>query len=93
VMLPAVLRYNESANAQRQALVAEAFGRPGEPAWKIVHEFVAGLGLPRSLAEVGVTAERFETVAKAAMLDHYLHTNPRPIHGVGDVMEILRMAA
>ena len=27
VMLPAVLRYNESANAERQALVSEAFGR------------------------------------------------------------------
>jgi hypothetical protein len=37
--------------------------------------------------------DRFETVAKAAMLDHYLHTNPRPIHGVEDVMDILRMAA
>ena len=93
VMLPTVLRYNESANADRQALVSEAFGRPGEPAWKVVHEFIAGLGLPRSLAEVGVTADNFETVAKAAMLDHYLHTNPRPIHGVEDVMEILRMAA
>jgi maleylacetate reductase len=93
VMLPAVLRYNEAANADRQALVAEAFGRAGEPAWRVVHEFVAGLGLPRSLAEVGVTAEQFPTVAKAALLDHYLHTNPRPIHGVDDIMEILRMAA
>jgi alcohol dehydrogenase class IV len=88
-----VLRYNETANADRQALVAEAFGRAGEPAWRVVHEFVAGLGLPRRLADVGVTEDRFETVAKAAMLDHYLHTNPRPIHGVEDVMDILRMAA
>ncbi|MSO99479.1 MAG: maleylacetate reductase [Acetobacteraceae bacterium] len=93
VMLPAVLRYNESAIADRQALISEAFGRPGEPAWKVVHEFVASLGLPRHLAEVGVTPDKFETVAKAAMLDHYLHTNPRPIHGVEDIMEILRMAA
>jgi maleylacetate reductase len=93
VMLPSVLRYNESANADRQALVSEAFGRPGEPAWRVVHEFIAGLGLPRSLAAVGVTPEKFETVAKAALLDHYLHTNPRPIHGVDDIMEILRMAA
>jgi maleylacetate reductase len=93
VMLPPVLRYNESANGDRQAMVAEAFGRPNEPAWRVVHEFVASLGLPRSLAEVGVTPEKFETVAKAAMLDHYLHTNPRPIHGVSDIMDILRMAA
>ncbi len=93
VMLPAVLRYNESANADRQALVSEAFGRAGEPAWRVVDEFVSGLGLPRSLAAVGVGPERFETVANAAMLDHYLHTNPRPIHGVADIMDILRMAA
>jgi len=93
VMLPAVLRYNESANADRQALVSHAFGRAGEPAWRVVDEFVAGLGLPRSLSAVGVTADKFETVAKAALLDHYLHTNPRPIQGVEDIMDILRMAA
>jgi maleylacetate reductase len=93
VMLPAVLRYNESANADRQKMVSEAFGRAGEPAWRVVHEFVSGLGLPRSLAEVGVTEEKFATVAKAALLDHYLHTNPRPIHGVEDIMDILRSAA
>jgi maleylacetate reductase len=93
VMLPTVLRYNESANGERQAKVAAAFGRPGEPAWRVVGEFIAGLGLPRSLGAVGVTEDRFETVAKAALLDHYLHTNPRPIHGIDDIMKILRMAA
>ncbi len=93
VMLPAVLRYNENANADRQALVSQAFGRAGEPAWRVVDEFVAGLGLPRSLSAVGVTADKFETVAKAALLDHYLHTNPRAIHGIEDIMDILRMAA
>jgi maleylacetate reductase len=93
VMLPAVLRYNESANADRQAMISDAFGRPGEPAWRVVHEFVAGLGLPRGLGAVGVTEDMYETVAKAAMLDHYLHTNPRPIHGVDEIMDILRMAA
>jgi alcohol dehydrogenase class IV len=59
----------------------------------VVGDFISGLGLPRSLGAVGVTPDRFATVAKAAMLDHYLHTNPRPIHGVEDVMEISRMAA
>jgi alcohol dehydrogenase class IV len=59
----------------------------------VVGDFIAGLGLPRGLGAVGVTEDRFETVAKAALLDHYLHTNPRPIHGIDDIMEILRMAA
>jgi maleylacetate reductase len=93
VMLPAALRWNAPANADRQALVSEAFGQPGRPAWEVVAGFIAGLGMPRSLAQVGVTEERFETVAKAALLDHYLHTNPRPVRGIGDIMEILRLAA
>jgi maleylacetate reductase len=93
VMLPFVLKYNETANADRQALVSEAFGRRGEPAWRVVDEFISALGLPRSLAAVGVTEDEFRTVAEAAMLDHYLHTNPRPIRAIDDILEILRMAA
>jgi maleylacetate reductase len=93
VMLPWVMRYNQDANPERQALVAEAMGHPGRPAWEVLDAFIAGLGLPRTLAAVGVTEDRFETVAQAALLDHYLHTNPRPVHGVQDIMEILRMAA
>ncbi len=93
VMLPNVLRYNEAAIADRQALISEAFGRPNEPAWKVVGEFIESLGLPRTLSAVGVGPEKFETIAKAALLDHYLHTHPRPIHGIGDILDILKMAA
>ena len=93
IMLPTVLKWNESVNADRQALVAEAFGQAGRSASDVVHDFVSGLGLPRSLAAVGVTPDRFETVARASLLDHYLHTNPRPVHGIEDIMEMLRMAA
>jgi maleylacetate reductase len=92
VMLPYVLRYNEPANAARQAMIAAAMGRPGARAADVVHEFIAGLGLPRTLAAVGVGPERFERIAEAALLDHYLHTNPRPIGGKADILEILRMA-
>lgn len=93
VMLPTVLRYNESENGERQAMVAAAMGRPGERACDVVHDFVAGLGLPRSLAAVGVGPEKFETIARAALLDHYLHTNPRKINSAQDIIEILRMVA
>lgn len=87
------MRYNLPANADKQALVAAAMGQPGWPAADVLHAFIAGLGMPRTLSAVGVTPDRFETVAKAALLDHYLHTNPRPIHGAEDIMEILRAAA
>jgi maleylacetate reductase len=93
VMLPAVLRWNEVANAARQKLVAEAMGVPDQPAWQALDIFIAGLGLPRTLAAVGVTDAQFATVARAAMLDHYLHRNPRPVRGEADVLEILRLAA
>ncbi len=93
VMLPYAMRYNLPANADKQALVAEAMGHPGRPAADVLHDFIAGLGMPRTLSAVGVTPDRFETIAKAALLDHYLHTNPRPIHSADDIMEILRAAA
>ena len=93
IMLPFVMRYNEPVNADRQALVADALGRPGVPAWQALHDLISGLGLPRSLSAVGVTEAQFGTIAKAALLDHYLHTNPRPIHGVEEILAILRMAA
>jgi maleylacetate reductase len=93
VMLPYVMRYNLPANADKQALVAEAMGHPGRPAWEVLHEFIAGLGMPRTLSAVGVTPDKFETIAKASLLDHYLHTNPRPIHGADQIMEILQAAA
>ncbi|MEI7713325.1 MAG: iron-containing alcohol dehydrogenase [Rhodospirillales bacterium] len=93
VMLPHVMRYNHSANADKQALVAEAMGQLGRPAADILHEFIAGLGMPCTLSAVGVAPDRFEAVARAALLDHYLHTNPRPLHGISDILEILHAAA
>jgi len=93
VMLLAVLRWNVGVNADRQALVAEAMGRPGVPAAEVVAEFVAGLGLPRTLAEVGVGADDYALVAQNALHDRWLHTNPRPVGGAEDVLEILRLAA
>ena len=93
IMLPTVLRYNESVNADRQATIAAAMGQPGARAADVVGDFIAGLGLPRSLSAVGVGAEQFDRIAEAALLDHYLHTNPRKIAGKQDIMDILRMAA
>ena len=42
VMLPHVLRFNASVNADRQALVSEALGRPGTPAADAVALLIAG---------------------------------------------------
>ena len=51
------------------------------------------MGMPRTLAEVGVTRDQFKVIAENAMHDRCIHANPRPIKGPGDVMEILELAA
>ncbi len=93
VMLPHVLDYNAAVNGERQAAMAEALGRPGVPASEVVHDLIAGLGLPRSLAEVGVGGHDFELIARNTMNDSWTYSNPRKIAGPEDVMEILRAAA
>jgi len=93
VMLPHVLRYNRAANAQRQALVADAMGHPGKDAADVITALLVELGLPRSLREVDVTRERFDAVAEHTMHDEWLHANPRRITTPGEVLEILEAAA
>ena len=63
IMLPHVLRFNASVNADRQALVSEALGRPGEPAADVVADLVAGLGLPGRLRDAGVKQDQLDQIA------------------------------
>jgi len=93
VMLPNVLRFNAPVNGERQALVSEAFGRAGEAAADVVGEFIAALGMPRTLRDVSVTPDLFDLIAKNSLHDRWLHTNPRKIDGAADVVKILEMAA
>ncbi|MCB1743081.1 MAG: iron-containing alcohol dehydrogenase [Gammaproteobacteria bacterium] len=93
VMLPAALRWNLSVNAEQQARVSAAMGRPGEPAADVVEALVRELGQPTRLSEVGVDASQFERIAQHAMHDRYIHTNPRPITSPAQVLEILALAA
>lgn len=93
VMLAPVLRYNRSVNHERQKLVAEAMGHPGEDAADVIAAFVAGLGQPGRLTDVGVTREQFPMIAEHAMHDAWLHSNPRKITSVEQVYEILESAA
>jgi maleylacetate reductase len=93
VMLPAVMRWNKSANAERQAQVAAAMGHPNEDAGDVLDEFIRGLGMPRSLREVNVTAEHFGRIAQQAMATPWVPRNPRKIEGPAQVREILDMAA
>lgn len=93
VMLPAVMRWNKSANADRQAMVAEAMGEPGKDAGDALDAFIRGLGLPRSLHDVGIGPEHFDNIAEQAMRTNWVPRNPRKIDGPAQVREILLLAA
>src|SRR5215212_7514445 len=69
VMLPAVLRWNLSANADRQKRVSEAFGKPEMAAADLVAGLVKTLGLPTTLHAVGVGKDRFREIAEKSMHD------------------------
>ena len=93
IMLPAVMQWNKPVNAARQDLVATAMGRPGEDAALVLHEFIGGLGMPRSLAAVDVGPEQFNRIAEQAMGTPWVPRNPRPIPTPAEVREILEIAA
>ena len=93
VMLPHVLRFNRSANAARQRMVAAALGRPGEEAADVIAELIAELGMPRRLADVGIGQDRFALIATNVMHDRWLHTNPVKIESPEQVLQILESAA
>jgi len=93
VMLPSVMRWNKSANGERQALVANVMGHPGEDAADVLDRFIRGLGMPRSLGEVRVGKEHFDAIAKQAMATPWVPRNPRRIDGPAQLREILELAA
>ncbi len=93
IMLPAVMRWNKSVNAERQALVAAAMGHPGEDAADVLDAFIAGLGMPRSLGAVNVGVAGFDRIAEQAMGTPWVPRNPRRIDGPAQVREILELAA
>jgi maleylacetate reductase len=93
VMLPSVVRWNKSVNADRQALVAAAMGQPGKDAGDVLDAFIRGLGMPRSLQDVRIGPEHFDRIAEQAMATPWVPRNPRKIDGPAQVREILLLAA
>ena len=93
ILSPTVLAWNAEHDARRQARILQCLGGGQATAAAALDAFVRGLGMPRTLAEVGVSEAQFGQVAAYAMHDLWLRTNPRPIRGEADVLSILRMAA
>jgi alcohol dehydrogenase class IV len=92
VMLPSVLRWNRSVNAQQQATVAQAMGVKDDDAATAVATLVETLGQPGRLRDVGVSRDHYEAIAAGAMQNVFVRSNPRPITDPKQIEEILDMA-
>lgn len=92
ILMPHVMRFNNSVVAHRHVLIGEAMGDRNADAADLVARLIESLGVPRTLREVKVTTdEQIEAVAQAAMHDPWIRTNPREVE-VGDVRGILAAA-
>ena len=93
VTLPSVLRFNKPATADKQRSISEALGAPDREAADLVADLIDDLGMPSRLHLVGVKREDFPLAARNAMLDRWVHSNPRKLSGPEDVVKILEDAA
>ena len=92
VLLPAVLRWNESVDGERQATIADTLGRPNQSASMAVTELIRDLGLPSRIRDVGVDKSLLPAIADYAINNSWMGKNPRPVVSTDEAMEILEMA-
>lgn len=79
VMLPHVMRYNVSATAEKQALIADALGHHGGKAADAMASLIADLGQPTRLRDVGVREDQLDQIAEGALQNHWVQANPVPL--------------
>jgi len=86
LFLPAVVRFNASAESivreHRLDRMAHAMGLAGcdgegQAVANAIREMNARLGLPKGLAELGVTRDLYPRIIDGALADHCHKTNPR----------------
>jgi alcohol dehydrogenase class IV len=79
IVLPSVLRFNESAAEAKFGRMRRALGLPeGADLALFFRELARRLGLPPNLGSIGVPRERIPGLAKSAAKDFSARTNPRP---------------
>lgn len=92
ILLPHVLRFNADHAADEIARVHAAVGVPvGQAVHDWLFAFVAGIGLPTRLGDLGVSDDVLPAMAKKASMDHLSATNPRPATA-DDYLTLLRQA-
>ena len=93
VMLPAVLKWNESFNKEKQRWIANALGRPNLTASEAVGELISDLSLPRTLKDVGIKEDQWEKIADYGLKHPTVLSNPKPIEKKDDILKILELAS
>ncbi|MGE3774008.1 MAG: iron-containing alcohol dehydrogenase [Gammaproteobacteria bacterium] len=101
VMMVPTMEFNREHVGARQAWIArcmdvdvaglapDAAAAAGRDA---VRRLVRDLELPQRLREVGVSRDDFAALARDALEDLIVATNPRPVRGVDDVVAVLESA-
>ena len=92
VMLPHVMRWNLEATKAKQADIAKTMGRNDGDAAAAVGALIASLGLPTRLRDMNVQKDQFEQIARGALENLWVRTNPRPIKSADDLVQLLENA-
>lgn len=85
VVLPYVMRFNQTAIAGRMPPVARALGLPDSSFGAVLEwvlRFRERLGIPGTLAELGVGGDRAEEVGRLGEIDPPAASNPVPVAAV-----------
>jgi len=99
-LLPHVLRFNLPAAPHIQVELARSMGLDAVEAGETtceeiaarVEELIRNLGLPQSLAELGVRESDFPTIAGNVLADFVTASNPRTVTESGELVGILAAA-
>lgn len=105
ILLPAVCKFNEGVNKERQARVLKVLWDNVEVAHLLkirglsrkadlgdaLDKVIGELGMPRSLKDKGIGRDQLPTLAKNSLDDWWIKTNPIPITEEPQVMQILEM--
>jgi alcohol dehydrogenase class IV len=92
IMLPHVMRWNLEATRAAQARIAAALGRTDGDAAAAVGALVERLGLPTRLRDLNVGRDQLAAVARGALENMWVKTNPRPLREPSELMRLLEAA-
>mgnify|MGYP001618689602 CR=1 FL=1 len=101
IMLPRVMEFNRPVTARQQRRIAEAVGvdtrRLSDESAAIaaveeLERLIDRLGIPRRLRDWGVSEKDLAAIARDALEDLVVATNPRPITSPEELVDLLHRA-